>query len=1033
MPGGRQPYEAWQGPEIPLPFGKTVGVKELTEMGAELPFWTVLPSGTQAFKGLAPTVERGAERAFMRAGQVAAAPFFAAEQVPGLAVKGAKALARQPAVQEMIRSEVGSVGKKPIKPTAPVAKEPWQMTKAEYIKPPYTSPAMHKYGVQKALSEGKPVPSEVLKDYPDLAKAIPKAPVAPEVTTAGEVMAEIRRIEKTVPSERMSGSYPSGKPRIIPIRKGLPLEPELQKIQNRLDELWALHLPEVPIPRAEPGMPEAGLQPSMMPEEVAAKEVRPAGKGKITQISMEDQLKLEQARQQAVQAEVGKEVLGTDPVVQAKFNLGGKKVGLDAFVSIREQTFPEYFTVKQAEALMSGHKFAEYLQKGTSKYNHVPRDVALDDLTKKFGMSADEIADRVMAIKGEKAAITRPTAQPVVPEPLPTATGGVGKPPEPPTTVAQPLALSPDEIIKNFRVAIASPESKSAWELTQKLRTAERGKRIAQFHTQLNDLLNQGTDIETALNEATQKTMAGKLPSVETGINSIPELRYALFDKLEQSLKGYELISAKEALTNALAGKPIPNKVVTLKGGTARKLLEKVFGKEVVDAIENPSWLGKKEPIGVLGKKWGTTPIDTDVIKQLVLLPPPARDKYLTAIKRIGVNTVDILNIPRVLQTMMDHSMILRQGGFMTAGHPVQAATKWLPKSIKAAFNDEAYLALRTQISQMRGQDLFAAADGYMGPILRKNAYIPLSQAEESFASNLVKKVPILRDLVGSSQRAATSYLNLARATIWQDFYDTAIVAKLPKESYRSMAQLINWSSGRGSLPSLIKNSGPLLGMFFYAPRWVISRLEIPIKLAAKDKLVRVEAWRQMGTYFGSLAALASVAEMSGLAHMELDPRSSDFGKLRVGNTRIDFGQGFAQWTRLLTQMTTRERKNIETGKIAEIQPLEIWERFWRGKMAPLPSLLADIVAGQSYGGEPMTLEPTAVGKQTYNRTMALAVQDFIDSMVIPGGNPAAATLGFVGAGVQTYAPEETTGKYKLPVGGTAGKPIERYKLPSRR
>ncbi len=61
-------------------------------------------------------------------------------------------------------------------------KEPWQMTKAEYIKPPYTSPAMHKYGVSKALSEGKLVPAEVLKDYPDLQKkSNPDEPLIPDV------------------------------------------------------------------------------------------------------------------------------------------------------------------------------------------------------------------------------------------------------------------------------------------------------------------------------------------------------------------------------------------------------------------------------------------------------------------------------------------------------------------------------------------------------------------------------------------------------------------------------------------------------------------------------------------------------------------------------------------------------------------------------------------------------------------------------------------------------------------------------------
>ncbi|KKL78638.1 hypothetical protein LCGC14_2022840, partial [marine sediment metagenome] len=58
------------------------------------------------------------------------------------------------------------------------------------------------------------------------------------------------------------------------------------------------------VPEAEPGAPEAGLQETMLPEEVPAKEVRPKGKGKVVQISMEDQLKLEEAKQEAEKARV---------------------------------------------------------------------------------------------------------------------------------------------------------------------------------------------------------------------------------------------------------------------------------------------------------------------------------------------------------------------------------------------------------------------------------------------------------------------------------------------------------------------------------------------------------------------------------------------------------------------------------------------------------------------------------------------------------------------------------------------------------
>ena len=76
-------------------------------------------------------------------------------------------------------------------------KEPWQMTRREFmeswirpqaklrgdteaqiqkdidmmVEPPLFGESHHKQLIETALSEGKPVPPEVLKDYPDLAKA----------------------------------------------------------------------------------------------------------------------------------------------------------------------------------------------------------------------------------------------------------------------------------------------------------------------------------------------------------------------------------------------------------------------------------------------------------------------------------------------------------------------------------------------------------------------------------------------------------------------------------------------------------------------------------------------------------------------------------------------------------------------------------------------------------------------------------------------------------------------------------------------
>jgi hypothetical protein len=123
----------------------------------------------------------------------------------------------------------------PVAPGAPIArpvvsppqavKEPWEMTREEIsteiakgrIVPvdkigfgPDIVKRTHKNIVQQALAEGKPVPQEVLADYPDLAQAAPVIKRGQKYTTpAGEIvtatgqsstegLAEVLRLEKGV-------------------------------------------------------------------------------------------------------------------------------------------------------------------------------------------------------------------------------------------------------------------------------------------------------------------------------------------------------------------------------------------------------------------------------------------------------------------------------------------------------------------------------------------------------------------------------------------------------------------------------------------------------------------------------------------------------------------------------------------------------------------------------------------------------------------------------------------------------------------
>ncbi len=403
-------------------------------------------------------------------------------------------------------------------------------------------------------------------------------------------------------------------------------------------EIDALSTIKPVIPTAEPGMPEAGLQPPLIPG-VPAEEVRPRGKGEIVQISMEDQLKLDQARKAAEEApddvreayESQAEIEGlrvgleTDPVAQYrieetvkrkvkqpdgtyKLTQTTRRYGLDRFISIKEGTFPSYFTLKQAQAIKPSISVTPYSQPGTPLFNHVPIADALDELADKWGMTPDEIADRVMAIREEKRRIKTLEATiktEMVEKPLtPRTELTTAEVTENWNTVGQPkLTLKQvDALTDVFAAYVLDPNTLKAIELTRALRSEELSKRFENLKARAQELIvGEGITSEQAIKQAISETMAGQLPGIRTdyleGITG--EMRdahfakvYHTFSKLGPQYQG-EMMATVTALTNALDGKPIPRKkgtgsILFPEGGSAWDRLNYVFGKrpKVLKAID---------------------------------------------------------------------------------------------------------------------------------------------------------------------------------------------------------------------------------------------------------------------------------------------------------------------------------------------------------------------------------------------------------------------------------------------------------------
>ena len=141
----------------------------------------------------------------------------------------------------------------------------------------------------------------------------------------------------------------------------------------------------------------------------------------------------------------------------------------------------------------------------------------------------------------------------------------------------------------------------------------------------------------------------------------------------------------------------------------------------------------------------------------------------------------------------------------------------------------------------------------------------------------------------------------------------------------------------------------------------------------------------------------------------EWDPRSSDFNKMRIGDTRFDTGAGINQLATLAARLVTGQTKK-QSGEIVDLRgdnvpygasdTTDVMTRFLRTKLAPLPSGVIDWIAGQNVVGEKAT-----TGKVIADRLTPMTYADIWDAekeLNIPQGTVAFIEA-FFGSGVSTY------------------------------
>jgi len=354
------------------------------------------------------------------------------------------------------------------------------------------------------------------------------------------------------------------------------------------------------------------------------------------------------------------------------------------------------------------------------------------------------------------------------------------------------------------------------------------------------------------------------------------------------------------------------------------------------------------------------------------------------------------------LKASFDLSTIFRQGWKVLWTSP----TIWAKNSAKA-FIDAAQTVGGKNVMDAVNADILSRPNAMNG--LYGKEKLAISNVEEDFPENIVAKVPVIGRLYKASETGYTAFQYRTRADVFDKYVE---IAKKSGADIEGIGKLVNTLTGRGHLKKTESIANTMNAVFF-APRFVRSQF---------DFLTGMAFQKEVGSFARKTAALNLVKVISGTAgvlaianavlpgSVEFDPRSSDFGKIRVGDTRFDVSGGMGSLITLAVRQLSGQIKSSSSGNIIPLDSdafgaMTRWDVAWNfteGKFSPAASLVKDLMKGKTFEGEKLTLQNEAM-----NLFVPLPISNYLELASNPNAaNPVLASIAdALGVGTNTYTP----------------------------
>lgn len=487
---------------------------------------------------------------------------------------------------------------------------------------------------------------------------------------------------------------------------------------------------------------------------------------------------------------------------------------------------------------------------------------------------------------------------------------------------AEDEAFLNDIVDQRLGIGVSEEEAKAIFELSKKVQNGSELFDKNKVHDRLSEISGELTGKQ----KETIDNFIEKLDSLATG----KKISTESINKIKRYLSGENPTEEVKKNIDKLIDDIVSSRKDNVKYGAARVALDDYVGE-----IK----LGIKEP-------W---------------------DFSMESAKRA---VSEVAGFSKSVLASIDNSFIGRQGiKTLYTGHPIiwgKTLVKSLEILSKSIGGKEMLKGVRAEIygrkNSMNGTyDLMKLAVG---------------QAEEAYPTSLPEKIPYLGKLFKASQEAFTGSAYYMRAELADQLIEKRLaqgVDLADKVQAESLGNLINSMTGRGTagLGKLGKTTNTLL----FSPKFLQSNLDtLTAHVFDKNVTVRdkAEAGKNLLKIIASVGGTLWIADKLNPGSVEWDPRSSDFGKIRISDTRFDITGGMASIVTLVSRigipfvedgMFAGGTKSSTTGIIASQKDfngrsaLDLLGAFAENKLAPLAGTLVDLLKKEDFNGDPYTMK----------------------------------------------------------------------------